>query len=117
MSKHTLDFAKYLAALYEQGFPDGTRATTAEAARRAKAAGYDISRSYFGQLRTGHAPNPSYEVIAALATIFEVEPNYFFGVPNTEPRPPALGDDLHTVARGHLESYARFLAHEYPNTQ
>ena len=38
-----------------------------------------IREAYLWQLRTGRAINPSYKVIAALASYFNVSPGYFFG--------------------------------------
>ena len=38
-----------------------------------------IREAYLWQLRTGRAINPSYKVIAALASYFNVKPGYFFG--------------------------------------
>lgn len=61
--------------------PDGSRATSSEVARRAQAAGFHVSRSYIGQLRKGTARNPAFATIRALATVFKVDANYFFGDP------------------------------------
>ena len=38
-----------------------------------------VREAYLWQLRTGRAINPSYKVIAALASYFHVRPGYFFG--------------------------------------
>lgn len=38
-----------------------------------------VREAYLWQLRTGRAVNPSYKVIAALASYFNVNPGYFFG--------------------------------------
>jgi len=38
-----------------------------------------VREAYLWQLRTGRAINPSYKVIAALASYFNVSPGYFFG--------------------------------------
>ena len=38
-----------------------------------------VREAYLWQLRTGRAINPSYKVIAALASYFNVKPGYFFG--------------------------------------
>lgn len=120
-------FQERLNALFERGLPDGTRATPTEVARRAREAGFQVSRPYIGQLRSGKARNPALTTIDALAAVFEVEPNYFFGRAEMQGRaydiaaaaaddPEAIiagaGEELDEEGRGHLASYIQFLRSE-----
>lgn len=61
-----------------------------------------IKEAYLWQLRTGRAINPSYKVIAALASFFHVSPSYFFGE-----------DESHgiTLVVGGLSKYERRVFH------
>jgi transcriptional regulator with XRE-family HTH domain len=52
--------------------------TDDEIAQQVTLFGVKVSREYIRLLRTGGRPNPSFEVIGALAHVFGVDPSYFF---------------------------------------
>lgn len=73
------DFASRLNTLFDKVHPPGRKPhTNAEVAEALANGGYQISKPYISQLRSGQRTNPSEETVAALARFFKVKPDYFF---------------------------------------
>jgi transcriptional regulator with XRE-family HTH domain len=64
-----------ITAVHPRGRPPYT---DEEIAQQVTQVGVKVSREYIRLLRTGGRPNPSFEVIGALAQVFGVDPSYFF---------------------------------------
>ncbi|QZH69400.1 transcriptional regulator [Mycolicibacterium farcinogenes] len=100
-------FSVRLNRLFEGVYPPGRGPHTAtEVIETLRMHGYQMSRPYMSQLRSGSRTNPSSRTIEALAGFFRVDPRYF----TDDDFYSRVDFDLMWLATRHDEQISRIVA-------